>query len=107
LGARNFQVMVENENKGYLRLHRITESMTNQNYLKLTLAFQSLGDKPINGEYRVQFFTENGLPVGDPLGWNPISLIPEETKYEEVTAPNENAYYYKITVKGTPAQQKY
>jgi uncharacterized protein YcfL len=107
MGERGIQIMVEEDNQGYLRLVRITESLTPNDYLKLNLAFQNLSEKPVNGEYRIQFFTQDGLPVEDAIGWNPVALAPRDTKYEEITAPNENAYYYKITVKTEPIQKKY
>ncbi|RMH69344.1 MAG: hypothetical protein D6675_12960 [Gemmatimonadetes bacterium] len=107
-GERGIMVMVEEDNVGALQLRRVTESLTAQNYLELSLTFVNTDEEdPVNGEYRVQFFTRDGVPVERPIGWNPVSLGPKQTTYEKVVAPNETADYYKIQVKGYPVQESY
>lgn len=108
IGARGILVRVEEDNKGVLQLLRITESLTQQNYLELTLVFQNSDpEDPVNGEYQVQFFNHAGLPVENPLGWRPLTIPPQKTVYESVVAPNETANYYKVDVKTQPIQKSY
>ena len=107
MGERGIQFIIEDNNKGFLRLARVTESLTPTNYLKLDLTFQNVYEKPVNGEYLVQFFDENGVPIEEPIGWKPVAIPPKTTTYENVTAPNELCYYYKITVKTKPIQDSY
>jgi len=96
-GERRIEVICPQGKKSDFQLIKITESRNINQFLELVLVFQNQkSDQETTGEYKVQFFSSIGQPVGTPIGWDPIFFKSSETKHITVTSTQNEASYYKI-----------